>query len=148
MTVLNVGCGCHPLAGAVNLDLVPGPGVDVVHDLDTPWPFDDGQFGHVLAVQVFEHVVDPLLFMAEAWRVLEPGGRLEVHVPHYRSPNAFTDPTHRRFCTIETFDYWIRGRPLNGTHGQAYAKGREFTGTVRVHHGNVIAELDRLEVVS
>lgn len=142
MTVLNVGAGCHPLPGATNLDLVGLPGVDVVHDLDVaPWPFPDAAFDHVLAVQVFEHVADPLTFMAEAWRVLTPAGLLEVHVPHYRSPNAFTDPTHRRFCTVETFDYWITGRPLNLTHGQTYAQGREFTGTVEVHGENVVAML-------
>jgi len=148
VTLLNVGAGCHPLPHAVNLDLVPGPGIDVVWDLDVaPWPFPDEHFAGVLAVQVFEHVADPLTFMAEAWRVLTPGGRLEVHVPSHRSKNAFTDPTHRRFCTDETFDYWIRGRPLNLTHGRSYAAGREFTGRVYVAGENVIAELDRLERV-
>ena len=146
MSVLNVGAGCHPLPHAVNVDLVALPGIDVVHDLDVaPWPFPDCSFDHVLAVQVFEHVAYPLTFMAEAWRVLTPGGLLEIHVPHWRSRNAFTDPTHRRFCTEETFDYWIRGRPLNLTHGQTYAPGREFAGSVTVAGENVVTELWRLE---
>lgn len=146
MSVLNVGCGVHPLEGAVNLDIADYPGVDVVHDLDTPWPFPDGSFDHVLAVQVFEHVAEPLLFMAEAWRVLRPAGTLEIHVPSWKSRNSYTDPTHRRHCTPETFDYWIRGTPLNGTHGQVYARGREFMGTVTPRHEDLIALLYRLEL--
>jgi len=119
--MLNVGCGRFPVAGAINLDVVAGPGVDVVWDLDfTPWPFDDGQFTQVQGVQVFEHLGNPVGFMAEAWRVLSPGGRLHLEVPHYTSRNSFTDPTHRRHCTEETWDYWCVGTPLNGSNGAVY----------------------------
>jgi hypothetical protein len=59
-------------------------------------------------------------FMGEAWRVLSPGGRLHLEVPHYTSRNSFTDPTHRRHCTEETWDYWCVGTPLNGSNGAVY----------------------------
>jgi SAM-dependent methyltransferase len=119
--MLNVGCGRFPVAGAINLDAVAGPGVDVVWDLDfTPWPFDDGQFTQVQGVQVFEHLGNPVGFMGEAWRVLSSGGRLHLEVPHYTSRNSFTDPTHRRHCTEETWDYWCVGTPLNGSNGAVY----------------------------
>jgi hypothetical protein len=119
--MLNVGCGRFPVAGATNLDAVAGPGVDVVWDLDfTPWPFDDGQFTQVQGVQVFEHLGNPVGFMGEAWRVLSLGGRLHLEVPHYTSRNSFTDPTHRRHCTEETWDYWCVGTPLNGSNGAVY----------------------------
>jgi len=119
--MLNVGCGRFPVAGAVNLDVVAGPSVDVVHDLDViPWPFADGTFDRVQGIQVFEHVADPVGFMCEAWRVLIPGGTLHLEVPHYTSRNSFTDPTHRRHCTEETFDYWCVGTPLNGSNGPVY----------------------------
>jgi SAM-dependent methyltransferase len=38
-------------------------------------PFDDGQFQTVLAVSVFEHISQPRLALAEAFRVLRPGGQ-------------------------------------------------------------------------
>lgn len=121
MATLNVGCGRFPVPDAVNLDRAAGPGVDVVWDLDVaPWPFDDQSFDRVQGIQVFEHVNNPVLFIAEAWRVLQPGGVLHLEVPHYTSRNSFTDPTHRRHCTEETFDYWCVGTPLNQSNGPVY----------------------------
>lgn len=121
LELLHVGCGGWVFDHAVNLDRAPLPGVDVVHDLDVaPWPFPDARFAEVSGLQVFEHVLDPVLFINEAWRVLAPGGVLFLTVPSWRSENAYTDPTHRRFCTERTFDYWIDGRPLHDQMGAAY----------------------------
>ena len=44
-----------------------------------------------------------------------------------RSENAFTDPTHKRFCTERTFEYWVKGTEFNSFYGPAYARnGIEF----------------------
>src|SRR6478672_3176660 len=96
---LNLGCGPHIADGYVNVDIVPLPGVDLVADLDEPWPWPDGSVAEILASHLFEHVDKPLLFMAEAWRVLADDGILDIRVPYYRHIFAFTDPTHKRFCT-------------------------------------------------
>jgi predicted SAM-dependent methyltransferase len=123
--ILNVGCGQFPVAGAVNVDRADLPNVDVVHDLDiTPWPFPDDAFDEVRGIQVFEHVANPIGFMCQAWRVLRSGGLLFLTVPHYQSENAFTDPTHVRFCTEHTWDYWIDGAPLNGSQGPQFGGDR------------------------
>ena len=107
---LNLGCGRKPMPGYVNVDRVKLDGVDVVADLDwAPWPFADHSITEIQAWHVFEHVTDPCLFMAEAWRVLERGGRLVIVVPYFTHVSAFTDPTHRRVCTPWTWDYWVRG---------------------------------------
>lgn len=125
---LNLGSGTSVEKGAVNVDRVALPGVDVVHDLDVgPWPFEDGSADGIKAEHVFEHVGDPILFMSECWRVLERGGLLHIVVPYYRSPDAFTDPTHRRFCTEHTFNYWIPGNIYYLKHNQAYG-GISFAG--------------------
>jgi SAM-dependent methyltransferase len=124
---LNLGCGSLPEEGFVNVDAVGLPGVDVVHDLDTfPWPWEDGSVELVRAFDVFEHVGKPLEFMRECWRVLAPGGVLSIHTCHWQSPNAWTDPTHRRASTEQTFDYWVPGTYLNGRYGAAYAQGCHF----------------------
>jgi predicted SAM-dependent methyltransferase len=121
---INIGCGTSPLAGYVNTDIVKVPGVDMVFDLDiSPWPFDDSSCDEVRAWDVFEHVEKPLVFMNEAYRVLCNGGRLLIRSPYYRAMCAFTDPTHRRFCTPDTWDYWVPGtiyyRELNNVYGGA-----------------------------
>ena len=118
---LNLGCGAKPMAGYVNVDMSPLAGVDVVHDLDVfPWPFDDGSADRVVAEHVFEHVANPVEFVLECWRVLTDGGELVIECPHWTSENAFTDPTHVRFVTDRTFDYWCEGTDLNTSLGSPY----------------------------
>jgi SAM-dependent methyltransferase len=48
-------------------------------------PFDDGTFGSIVAGDVIEHVADQPATLAEAYRVLQPGGRLFL-----ASPNRFS----------------------------------------------------------
>lgn len=125
--ILNLGCGrmIHP--ERVNVDSHDHPGVDVVADLDTfPWPWADGTVDEVHALHIFEHVEHPVEFMAECWRILAPGGLLHIVVPHWQSPNAFTDPTHRRYCTEDTFRYWVRGTWLHDVAGEMYAGHATF----------------------
>lgn len=125
--IANIGCGHLIYPDVVNLDAVPMPGVDVVHDLDAyPWPFDDASLDEIWASQVFEHVADPIAFMRESWRILRSGGLLHITTPHYLSENAHTDPTHRRFCTERTWDYWCASTDLHAQFGDQYAAGCVF----------------------
>ena len=118
---VNLGCGGKARDGWVNVDHHPLPGVDVVCDVDVfPWPFEDESCEHVLAEHLFEHVRQPVEFVLECWRILEPGGLLTVTCPHWTSENAFTDPTHVRFVTDRTFDYWCDGETLNGPLGAQF----------------------------
>jgi SAM-dependent methyltransferase len=50
--------------------------------------------------------------MQEIHRVLRPGGVLRLTTPHFSSPNAYTDPTHRRALGLRSFDYFTDGHPL------------------------------------
>lgn len=121
MTKLNVGSGTQALDGYVNCDIADVPGVDCVFDLDiAPWPFDDASVEEVVALDVFEHVSEPITFMCEAWRVLVPDGLLRIRVPHWKGENAYTDPTHKRFPTEFTFDYWVPGTVFYENHNPAY----------------------------
>ncbi len=118
---LNLGAGSAVLAGWCNLDRAALPGVDVVHDLDVrPWPFDTGSMDQIVAKDIFEHVADPVLFMTECHRILRPGAGLFIQCPYYRGRDAFTDPTHRRFPTEHTFDFWIPGTVLHAANNAAY----------------------------
>ncbi|MBX2797494.1 MAG: HINT domain-containing protein [Myxococcales bacterium] len=70
---LNVGSGDNAMPGAINMDVRPGPGVDVVGDVNA-MPFGNQTFSEV-------HAVNPFGFnpvSAETARVLEPGGTLKV----------------------------------------------------------------------
>lgn len=70
---LNLGSGQNPMPDAVNVDVTPNPGVDVVADANQ-LPFRDGSFNEVHAVNPYGYQpVSP-----EVARVLEPGGTLTV----------------------------------------------------------------------
>ncbi len=111
--VLNLGCGRKPVAGAVNVDVSPEVGADVVCDLNRrPWPFPSDHFREVLASDVVEHLDEVFPVFEEIHRVCRDGASVKVTVPHYSSPEAFTDPTHRHFFAHTTFDYFTGASEL------------------------------------
>jgi hypothetical protein len=80
--------------------------------------------------------------MAEAHRVLHVAGWLHIEVPHYQSRNAFTDPTHRRYCTEETFCYWVPGTWLWEVGGVAYHRNCPFSAeSIAVVGADLIVDL-------
>jgi SAM-dependent methyltransferase len=124
--VLNLGCGRKPMAGAVNLDMSPNVGADVVHNLATiPWPLPAETFREVYAFDVIEHLEDIVGTMEEIHRVCQQGARVHITVPHFSSANAFTDPTHRHQFSYFTFDYF------DPDHGLAFYSHARFNRSHR-----------------
>jgi SAM-dependent methyltransferase len=62
-------------------------------------PFDDGSFDGVLMTEVLEHVRDDRRAIAEAFRVLRPGGILAGSVPHAQYPFLW-DPINKIWTGI------------------------------------------------
>lgn len=134
MKRLNLGCGSRQMAGWVNVDCAEIPGVDVVHDLDViPWPWGDASITEISGFDIFEHVNNPIGFMNQCGRILRPGGILNLHTNYWKSENAFTDPTHKRFCTEKSFDYWCQGTEFNERYGAAYAAPGVLFEKVKVY---------------
>lgn len=106
--ILDIGCGNHKIKGAIGLDSSKIPGVDVVHDLEKfPYPFKKNSFDIIHANQVLEHLESPLdKTLKELCRICKPNGRIKIIVPHALSIGAFSDPTHKKFFTWFTFDYF------------------------------------------
>jgi len=135
-TVLDVGCGAQPYRSLL-LPAVRYIGIDrstaaeefgyrvpdTRHYEGTVWPIDDASIDTVMATETLEHVVRPEVFLAEAGRVLKPGGWLLLTVP-------FSARWH-----YIPYDYW-RFTPsglasLLGDAGfsrpTVYARGNEVT---------------------
>lgn len=110
---LDLGCGTKKLPGSVGVDRLALEGVDVVHDLaNFPWPFADKSFDLVFANHFLEHATDTIGAMEEIHRILAPRGRVVIQVPYFRSVDAYGDPTHARFFTSRTLDYFIHDSDL------------------------------------
>lgn len=118
---LNVGCGRSPMAGWINLDRVPGPGVDLVADLDrvreAPLALADGSIDEILLAHVIEHLRDPLSLMQELWRVAKPGALAAIRVPYGASDDAWEDPTHLRAYFVGSFGFFSQPHYWRADYG-------------------------------
>jgi SAM-dependent methyltransferase len=109
--VLDIGCGRNKTPGAVGLDSNPRSEADVIHDLDdVPYPFPDDEFDLIIGNQVIEHVDDVLAVVAELYRIARPGAIIRLDTPHYSDIASYTDPTHKRHLTTESFSYFTGQR--------------------------------------
>lgn len=61
-----------------------------------PLPYDDARFGSVTLLDVLEHCADEAELLAEAVRVLQPGGILVVTVPR-RHAFSYLDPDNAKY---------------------------------------------------
>lgn len=118
---LNLGCGTDIRAGYINLDSAKLPGVDVAHDIEKlPLPFKKEEFGEIVCQDVLEHSRQFGALMGELHRILAPGGKLVIRVPHFSSRNNYVDPTHIQRFSARTFDYFIEGSHVNKEKGRSY----------------------------
>ncbi len=81
-------------------------GVDLICDFERGLPFKEGSIRAVYCIHTIEHVQALIPFMEELYRVCAPGARVYVKTPYYACSKAFVDPTHVRFMTEESFDYF------------------------------------------
>jgi SAM-dependent methyltransferase len=104
---IDLGCGARKVKGALGVDNVAIPNVDVVCDLNGGLPFKDGSIDGVYVYHILEHLEDFLATMNEIWRVCRHGALVYVKVPHSASSFVtWKDPTHRRGLSIATFAYF------------------------------------------
>lgn len=106
---LHLGCGDVRIDGFYGVDRVALPGVAIVADLEEPLGLiPDNSVVEVLSHHCFEHVREFLPLMGELFRVVRPGGKIQVEVPHFSNPYAFSDPTHVRTFGLYTMFYFVR----------------------------------------
>jgi hypothetical protein len=118
----------------LGVDRIAFPGVDVVCDLAEPvytpipdgfewmtdvferkivgykpWPFVDNSVTEVHASHFVEHLdnVQRVHFVNELYRVLIPGGKATIIVPHLASCRAYGDPTHKWSPLGEFWPYYL-----------------------------------------
>jgi len=148
---IDLGCGARKVRGALGVDNVAIPNVDVVCDLNGGLPFKDNSIDGVYVYHILEHLDDFLATMNEIWRVCRHGALVYVKVPHAASSFVtWKDPTHRRGLSIATFAYFD-STYFDGAAFYYYSKARfrierarlNFTLSGRPDYDHVVPKLPR-----
>lgn len=140
---LEVGPGERRIPGFETLNIVWTPVTDYVLDASrVPLPFADGSFEVIYASHVLEHLpwYKVAATLGEWWRLLEPGGRLEVWVPDgLKIARAFVSAEDDASKDFES-DGWWRFNPERDP--AVWANGRVFSygdglGTAGHHNWHI-----------
>lgn len=119
---LHLGCGGHEIDGWVNIDIVAAP---VRMDMRWGLPFDEGSVEAVYLANVLEHFRYPDeagALLAEARRVLRPGGRIRIVVPDIeRCIEAYVRDDRAFFEERKRWWPWARACQTRLDHFLAYA---------------------------
>lgn len=97
-----IGAGNDRVDGFVTCDYDPLTKPDYCFNLETDdFPFEDNSVDVVIASHVLEHLGEGYFHcLQEIYRVCKNRAVVHVHVPHHRSDDFYSDPTHRRPITV------------------------------------------------
>jgi SAM-dependent methyltransferase len=109
MVKLDIGCGKNKREGFVGVDQYAMEGVDIVHDVRQPWPWEDNSVEEVHCSHFLEHLtqLERVKFFNELYRVLKPGAKATIITPHWASNRAYGDPTHQWPAVCEMAYYYL-----------------------------------------
>lgn len=100
--------GSHSrLEGFVHVDIDPKAQPDIIADIQHMPQIKTNSVDEIVCEYVLEHIVDVLKVMFEFHRVLKPGGRLKIVVPHANNPGFWGTPDHIHGFNYTTFNqFW------------------------------------------
>ena len=106
---LNLGCGHDKKKGYVNCDISKEVKPDKIIDLEKKLPFKNNSVNEIIGKHVLEHIKNFVPLMHELHRICKNKAVIKIKTPFYSACEQFTDPTHIRFFTPFTFDYFKKG---------------------------------------
>lgn len=122
----------------VGIDMLDGPGVDHVHDLQYPLPEEVGKFAHVECMSVMEHCPRPWLLAQNLEDAMLPGATIWLSVPFVWRVHGYpsdywrftTEAVKLMFPRIEWERLEYSGNVERGTASMRIRHGLETTLTL------------------
>ena len=115
-------------------------------DITGPFPYADGSFDLVIAVEVTEHILDHENFFSEINRILKPGGKLYIS-----TPNILSMKSRFRFL-FQGFPYGFKPLEMKKYDGMQHVASLSLDqyNYLAIKHGFREAEvgIDRLQSTS
>ena len=120
MLKIDLGCGANKAEGFIGVDRFSLPGVDVVHDLDKPLPFETNSADLIYASHSLEHIPNLIGTLAEIYRILRHGGQLCIVAPYSEQKLNTANPYHVAAFNEHTPRFWTN-HPTAGVDPVEYA---------------------------
>lgn len=153
---LNLGCSDHHISGYVNVDICEP--ADRIIDLSSyPWctmtppamlpeVIAESSIDEIRAHDIIEHLPNKIGTMNEAWRVLKPGGLLDIVVPTTDGRGAWQDPTHVSYWNRNSFFYFTHLDAHRERFGKAYGVEARFNVLYDEHTRNPGGDIIHLHI--
>jgi len=129
---LHLGCGNDYKKGYINCDISKEVNPDKIVDLEKKLPFEDNSVDEIIAYHVFEHVSNFTQLMHEIRRVCKKNALTKIKTPFFSAWGQYNDPTHVRFFTPFTFNYF---RKNNYSHEVGANEDMFEIKTAKINYG-------------
>jgi hypothetical protein len=134
---LDLGCGKNKREGFLGVDVRSFPGVDIVTDIRGKWMWSDNTVEEVNCSHFLEHLTasERIHFVNELYRVMKPGAKATIVVPHWCSTRAYGDLTHQWPPVSEFWFYYLgkNWRDENAPHNDGYTCDFDATWGYGMH---------------
>ena len=148
-----------------NADWNALPGVNQVVDLfNYPWSLEDNSYDVAIATHIVEHIPHHIVlngqfvhrhpdyqdgwfaWFGNLWRIMKPGGEVYILSPYGFSNAGMSDPTHTRYLTLATFNYF--DAPTNDSPFEYRMAQRwyvDMSGSIMFFHELALQEAERIK---
>ena len=124
--VIELGCGPNPPQNIIGIDHLALEGVHYVTNLEEGLKMiPDNSVDELHSRHFLEHIQNFETLLTDIHRIIKPGGKHFVVVPHFANPYYYSDYTHKRFFGLYSFDYFSK------TEHQLQRKVPAFYGGVK-----------------
>lgn len=107
---INIGAGLKRFDDFVNIDSDILTNPDYIVNIETEnLPFEDNTVEEVIAHHILEHLGEGYFHvLQEIYRVCKHTAIVNIVVPHHRNELWYSDPTHKRFITVDSMRHFSK----------------------------------------